>query len=145
MLQRTKNIVQDFIFWSRIRLSPKLTKNQFHHNTHPFSHKKETRAFKPLRFYGSNHLSPTLTKNQVTPHFSAEPKASPLSPFYRCFWGLLSVNRNDRFLRIVLYTTLYTFVYVCKPDTLLLYTPFSKRGVSVYTLSAFCCLMRNAE
>ena len=42
----------------------------------------------------------------------AEPKASLLSPFYRCFRGLLSVYRIDRFLRILPYTAVYRLVYI---------------------------------
>ena len=44
--------------------------NTFSSKTRQFSNKKEIRAFKPLRFYGSNNLPPKLTKNQICVYFS---------------------------------------------------------------------------
>ena len=41
-----------------------ILENNFSSKTYQFRNKKETREFKRLRFYGSNNLSPKLTKNQ---------------------------------------------------------------------------------
>ena len=84
-----------------------IVENTFSSKTRPFSHEKETQAFEPLQFYGSNHLSPIWTKNPF--HRNTHPallhsQKHLLYPHLTdVFEGFLSVYRIDRFLEILLY------------------------------------------
>ena len=51
-------------FWWKV-FDKVILENNFSSKTCQFRNKKETREFKHLQFYGSNHLSPKLTKNLI--------------------------------------------------------------------------------